>query len=116
MWYTSIATNHWKKTQDGTYTQETTWHSLKFFGGMAKKIKRLVERGQAEKGTLLYVEGRTAKYKTQKDGVDVEYVDVIVNDVQPTVKATRPDEPMTPTSRSAPAGDPEPVDDDDIPF
>lgn len=68
-------TRRWKDKNTNERKEETEWHRVVFFGGLAKIVAEYVT-----KGSLIYVEGRIRTQKWQdKDGQD-RYTTEIVAD------------------------------------
>lgn len=75
----TLATSMKRKDKaSGQYVEETTWHRLQFFEKLAEIVEKYVK-----KGSQIYVEGRIkyGKY-TDKDGVERQTADIIVNDLK----------------------------------
>jgi single-strand DNA-binding protein len=69
-------TRRWKK--DGQRQEETEWHRVTFFGGLAK-----VAGEYLKKGSQCYVEGRIKTNKfTGSDGVEKYSTSIIVEDLR----------------------------------
>lgn len=72
-----LATNYQYKRADGEKIEETDWHTVVFFGGLAEIAQRYVRKGRT-----IYVEGRTRKNRhAGEDGVVKYYSDVIAEDL-----------------------------------
>lgn len=71
----SLATTERWKTKDGEKREETEWHRVTFFGGVAKVVRDYVTKGQriAITGKIHY-----SKY-TDKDGNERHGVEIQVN-------------------------------------
>ncbi len=48
-----LATNESYKNQDGTYTEQTEWHNIVMWRGVAERAERILK-----KGSTIYVEGK----------------------------------------------------------
>lgn len=131
-----IATSEsWKDKQTGEQQERTEWHRVKFFGRLAE-----IAGEYLRKGSQVYVEGslRTDKY-TDKDGIERYSTDIVANEMQmlgsrggeggaggggggmrgerSSGGGARP--PERGAARPQPAqrqSEPEPFDDDEIPF
>ncbi len=64
----------WNDRNTGERKEETEWHRVVFFSGLAK-----VAGEYLKKGSQVYVEGRIRTNKWQKDGVD-QYTTEIIAD------------------------------------
>ena len=58
-------TRKWKDKSTNERKEETEWHRITFFSGLAK-----IAGEYLKKGSKIYVEGRIKTQKWQKDGVD----------------------------------------------
>ena len=132
-----IATSEsWKDKQTGEQQERTEWHRVKFFGRLAE-----IAGEYLRKGSQVYVEGslRTDKY-TDKDGIERYTTDIVANEMQMLgsrggegggggggggMRGDRGERsgggrpPERGPSRPQPAqrqSEPEPFDDDEIPF
>lgn len=104
----SIATSEeWKDKQSGEKKQNTEWHRVVFYKGIAEVAGKYLK-----KGSQVYIEGKLKTRKWNKDGVD-HYTTEIIGDKMELLgsKGEREEEPTPQT---------QPVDhksfDDDIPF
>lgn len=106
----SVATSEqWKDKQTGEKKEETTWHTVKFFGRLAE-----IAGEYLKKGAQVYIEGRlkTDKY-TDKQGVERYTTFIIANEMQ--MLGGKPQGQSAPASRptqSKPV--PASVEDDEI--
>jgi single-strand DNA-binding protein len=66
----------WKDKQTGERKEETEWHRVVFFRGLAK-----VAGEYLKKGSQVYVEGRIRTNKWQKDGVDQYSTEIIADEM-----------------------------------
>jgi single-strand DNA-binding protein len=64
----------WNDRNSGERKEETEWHRVVFFSGLAK-----IAGEYLKKGSQVYVEGRIRTNKWQKDGVD-QYTTEIIAD------------------------------------
>ena len=94
----SLATSErWKDKQTGETKESTEWHRINFFGRLAEIVAEY-----AEKGTLMYVEGKIKTRKwTDKDGVKKYSTEIIGetmkllssrSDTQPRQQAQKPNQ------------------------
>lgn len=74
----TVATSNKYKNKAGELVEETEWHRISFFGGLAEVVGKYLH-----KGSSVYVEGRikTRKY-TDKDGVEKYSTDIIASEMQ----------------------------------
>ncbi len=94
----SIATTRkWKDKQTGDKVEETEWHRLAFFGGIAEIAGKYIK-----KGSPIYVEGRLKTRKWQdKNDVDHFATEVICDQLQ--LLGGKPEgSPTTPRPSAAP--------------
>lgn len=73
----SLATSRKYKKNDGTEVEETEWHRIVCWGGLAKVCGRFLEKGRE-----CYVEGRLHYDKYEKDGVTKYTTDIVADTVQ----------------------------------
>jgi len=112
-----LATSETYKKADGTRVENTEWHNIVMWRGLAESAEKYLR-----KGSLIYVEGKI-KTRTWEDNGVRKYFTEIVADVM-TMLGRRPDEATTNhvTSEYAKAGidnKPQPPRDnpsDDLPF
>ncbi len=80
----SLATSHkWKDKNTGEKHDETTWHNVTCYGGLAT-----VCGSYLHKGSKVYIEGRIRNRKYQdKDGADRYITEVIADTMQMLDKA-----------------------------
>lgn len=113
-----LATNESYKNQDGSYTEQTEWHNIVMWRGVAERAERILKKGNS-----IFVEG---KLKTRswedKDGNKRYTTEIVVENFQLLEKresgnSGQPasDEKSTSESgESATISEPKP--DDDLPF
>lgn len=70
-------TEMWKDRETGEIKEIADWHKLVFRNRLAEIVHQY-----AKKGTKMFVEGKSRARKYQKDGRDVEVVEVIVDDME----------------------------------
>ena len=75
----SVATSESYKDKSGEWINITQWHNCMCFGKTAEFLK-------AEKGELVYIEGKVQYDDVEKDGGKVRYTNVIANLVKRLVK------------------------------
>jgi single-strand DNA-binding protein len=117
---TSLATSEsWKDKQTGEQKEATEWHNLVFPGKLAEIAGKYLH-----KGSKIYVEGsiKTRKWE-DKEGRDRYTTEIRVRDLQMLDgKPSDSDERESRAERgarherAASRADPEPFEDDDIPF
>jgi single-strand DNA-binding protein len=66
----------WKDKVTGERKEETEWHRVVFFRGLAK-----IAGEYLKKGSQVYVEGRIRTNKWQKDGVDQYSTEIIADEM-----------------------------------
>ena len=74
----SVATTSKYKNKAGEMVEETEWHRVSFFGGLAEVVGKYLK-----KGSQVYIEGKikTRKY-TDKDGVEKYSTDIVASEMQ----------------------------------
>jgi single-strand DNA-binding protein len=114
----SVATSkRWKDKATGEQKEQTEWHNVTAFRGLAKVCETYLK-----KGDKVYIEGSLKTDKYEKDGVDHYITKIIADELQMLGgKGNSDSEPMRETSlerrqrrQSEPAQSK--VLDDDIPF
>ena len=81
----SIATTHSRKTKDGNWENETTWHNVTAFG-LNDFLK-----DQLKKGRKFYIEGRIDHQTYEKDG-QTKYFTSIICDFNGIIPLDKPSE------------------------
>lgn len=73
----SIATNDGFKNSDGQKVEETTWHNIVAWNGLAETASKFLKKGQE-----VAVEGRIV-YRTYEDkkGVTKNVTEIVLNDL-----------------------------------
>lgn len=94
----SLATTEKYKTKDGQVKEETEWHRIEFWGGLAEIVEKYLKKGDS-----VYVEGKIKTEEYEKDGVK-RYTTKI--------RATS----MQMLGKKSSAATPEIQGDDDLPF
>jgi single-strand DNA-binding protein len=112
----SVATTRGKKTKDGNWENETTWHNIVAFG-LNDFIK-----DQLKRGAKVYVEGRLDYQQYEKDG-QTKYYTSIIADSNGIIPLDRKESNYSGSSdsggsftESAPAQDDTSEEKDDLPF
>lgn len=84
----SIATNRYKKEEDGSFSEDVTWHRIVTFADQAKKIAEL------PKGTPMFLEGRISN-REWTDDKDVKHniTEIIPDNIIPLTKSERKTSP-----------------------
>lgn len=75
----SVATSHkWKDKTTGEKKEETEWHNVTCYGGLAT-----IAGSYLRKGSKVYIEGRIRSRKYQaKDGTDRYITEIIADDLK----------------------------------
>lgn len=96
-----LATNDgYKDKNTGQFIENTEWHRVVLFNKLAE-----VAGQYAQKGKLLYIEGRIRTNKWQdKDGQDRYTTEIVANEMQFLGGSGREDQAGEPTSFPKPAG------------
>jgi len=94
----TLATSE-KWYKDGEKHEKTEWHRVTFFGKLVDVVEKYVN-----KGTMLYLEGKLATRKYEKDGQTHYATDIIANNMQMLGGKLGNNEPQSP------------AEDDDLPF
>ncbi|MBU0474138.1 MAG: single-stranded DNA-binding protein [Bacteroidetes bacterium] len=110
----SVATSHSRKTKDGNWENETTWHNITAFGlndFLKDKLK---------KGAKIYVEGRIDHNSYEKDG-QTKYFTSIITDFNGIIPLDKKDDSYDSSqsgsfTESAPAPSSSANTEDDLPF
>ena len=73
-----LATNESYKNQDGTYTEQTEWHNIVMWRGVAERAERILK-----KGNTIFVEGklRTRSWE-DKEGHKRYTTEIVVENFQ----------------------------------
>lgn len=103
---TLATTRRWKDRNTNERREETEWHRVVFFSGLAKVMIEYVKKGHQ-----IYVEGRLKTRKWQdRDGVERYTTEIIASDMHMlTGKSSGAGQPAT----NGPAGDDY---DNDLPY
>ncbi|MCC6933844.1 MAG: single-stranded DNA-binding protein [Deltaproteobacteria bacterium] len=73
-----LATTEKRKGQDGTYADQTEWHSVVVFGKQAENCNQYLQKGRQ-----IYVEGRIQTRKWQdKEGKDRYKTEILASTIQ----------------------------------
>jgi len=112
----SIATTHSRKTKDGNWENQTTWHNIVAFG-LNDFLK-----DQLKKGKKFYIEGRIDNNRYEKDG-QTKYYTSIICDFNGIIPLDKKDDYSSGSSsdsgsftESAPAPEGKDNTTDDLPF
>jgi single-strand DNA-binding protein len=81
----SIATTHSRKTKDGNWENQTTWHNIVAFG-LNDFLK-----DQLKKGKKFYIEGRIDHQTYEKDG-QTKYFTSIICDINGIIPLDKKDD------------------------
>lgn len=108
----TLATSRRTKNPDGTKGEETTWHSVKFFGKTADLAAQYLK-----KGSEVFVEGRIHSYKyTAKDGAERWGYEIVADHMLFGARPEKQDAATAPAPAPAPSPSAPVGDDEDIPF
>ncbi|WP_255190506.1 single-stranded DNA-binding protein [Methylomonas rapida] len=103
---TLATTRRWKDRNTHERKEETEWHRIVFFAGLAKVVIEYVKKGQQ-----IYVEGRLKTRKWQdRDGVERYTTEIIASEMH---MLTSKSNGTGPAATNVPAGDDY---DDDLPY
>lgn len=105
----SLAVNHRRKQQDGSYADETSWVDCTIFG---KRGESLQANGYLQKGAKLAVVGYLRMSTWEADGQRRRKLEVIVDNI---IGMTNYRQPQQPQAQQQQAYVPD-VYDEDIPF
>lgn len=114
-----LATNESYKNQDGTYTEQTEWHNIVMWRGVAERAERILK-----KGSNVFIEGklRTRSWE-DKEGNKRYTTEIVVENFQlldkkdPSSAPQGTSEHKSETDSSTTSGTlTEPSFDDDLPF
>jgi single-strand DNA-binding protein len=73
----NLATNYYRKNNEGERVKETTWHQIILWEKQAELAERFLD-----KGSKISIEGRLSnRFYTDKDGVKRYVTEVIVNEI-----------------------------------
>jgi single-strand DNA-binding protein len=73
----SIATTESYKDKNGQKVENTEWHNIVIWGGLADVVESYVH-----KGDQLYLEGKLMTRKWEKEGVTYSRTEVVCNQMQ----------------------------------
>lgn len=92
----TIATNERYNDRNGNKVEQTEWHNLEMWDGLAKVAEQYLK-----KGMLIYVEGKLKTDEWEKDGVKRYTTRIRVNTMNMLSSAERrgPEVQSTPTSQ-----------------
>jgi single-strand DNA-binding protein len=114
----SLATSEKWTDKSGEKQEKAEFHNLIFFRGLADLAAKYLV-----KGSQIYVEGKLATRKYEKDGVERYTTEIIVNDMKFISSGKKKEEGDEPAAAAPPKASPPPKPtqhfddfDDDIPF
>ena len=103
----SMATDRKYKNREGQFVEDTQWHNIKVWSGLAETCEKYLAKGRE-----VYVEGRLETREYEKDGVKRYWTEIVAQTVQFIGGKGNGSEAST-----GRAPEPDPVfDDADIPF
>jgi single-strand DNA-binding protein len=113
-----LATNESYKNQDGTYTEQTEWHNIVMWRGVAERAERILK-----KGSTIFVEGklRTRSWE-DKENVKRYTTEIVVENFQlldkrePGTQGAATEQKTGSEQSSSSETVAEPTFDDDLPF
>lgn len=115
-----LATNESYKNQDGSYTEQTEWHNIVMWRGVAERAERILK-----KGSTIFVEGklRTRSWE-DKENHKRYTTEIVVENFQlldkressGTSQATNTENKTSSETTSSSESVTEPNFDDDLPF
>ena len=108
----SLAVNHRRKQQDGSYADETSWVDCTIFG---KRGESLQDNGYLQKGAKLAVVGHLRMSTWEADGQRRRKLEVIVDNIIGMTNYRQPQQPQAQQQAQQQAYVPD-VYDEDIPF
>jgi single-strand DNA-binding protein len=73
----SIATSETYKNKDGQTVDQTEWHNIVAWRGLADIIEKYVKKGQ-----LVYIEGKIRSRTYEKDGIKKYYTEIVADNMQ----------------------------------
>ncbi|MEA2043371.1 MAG: single-stranded DNA-binding protein [Bacteroidota bacterium] len=73
----SLATNERYKTRDGEKREDTEWHNIVIWRGLAKVVETYVK-----KGDQLYLEGKITTRQYEKDGQTKYFTEIVAREMQ----------------------------------
>jgi len=111
----SLATSESYKDKDGNFQESTQWHNIVAWGDLGERLAK------HPKGTLLYLEGKiTYRKYADKDGVERNVTDIVVNSFRVLEKREGATEQSAPAQQTAPAQNQPftnpPLNGNDLPF
>jgi len=106
----SIATTETYKNKNGEKVDQTEWHNIVMWRGLAEVAEKYLN-----KGNQIYLEGRIRTRTYEKDG-QTKYMTEIVADQMTMLGGRRSDTQEEQTSKVEEPNVPEPKPDDDLPF
>ena len=73
----SLATNERFTTRDGEKKENTEWHNIVIWRGLAKVVEKYVK-----KGDRLYIEGKITTRQYEKDGQTKYFTEIVAREMQ----------------------------------
>lgn len=99
-----IATTEKYKTKDGQVKEETEWHRVEFWGGLAEIVEKYLKKGDS-----VYVEGKIKTEEYEKDGIKRYSTKIRATSMQMLGKRSESSAPAVPDPSTV-------TNDDDLPF
>ena len=115
-----LATNESYKNQDGTYTEQTEWHNIVMWRGVAERAERILK-----KGSTVFIEGKLKTRSWEDKDSNKRYTtEIVVENFQLLDKrepsaasqSTNPEIKTGSETTSTTETVAEPTFDDDLPF
>ncbi|MFS0489908.1 single-stranded DNA-binding protein [Leadbetterella byssophila] len=100
----SLATTEKYKSKDGQVKEETEWHRVEFWGGLAEIVDKYLKKGDS-----VYVEGKIKTEEYEKDGIKRYSTKIRATQMQMLGKRSESATPATPDPSTV-------TNDDDLPF
>lgn len=114
----SVATNHSVKDAEGSWNEQTEWHSIKTFGRQAEFVGEYLKKGRQ-----VFVEGRLQTSSWEDQSGQKKYrTEIIASNVQFIGSKSESDSAEPAPAKDAPAPaqnnqvDAPPAEEDDLPF
>lgn len=107
----SLATNHTYKDRDGKKVEETEFHNVVAFAGLADTIVKYVVQGQE-----ILIKGRLKTRSWEKDGVKQYRTEIVADKMEFGQKPKGSDSQSTSSQQDAPYYPEEEINPEDIPF
>ncbi len=94
----TLATNERYTDRNGNKVEQTEWHNLEMWDGLAKVAEKYLK-----KGSLVYVEGKIKTEEWERDGIKRYTTRIRVNTLNMLDKASGSTPPQTPVAPAASA-------------